>query len=68
MYGSIVNDLVGFRLTADIAALICLVFGLTYLFVGGGMTALKTTYANIKQSKKVDNKYEYQLSKTSYST
>ena len=55
MYGSTMKDLLGFRLTADIVALICLVFGLTYFFIGGGVEAFKTTYANIKQLKQIED-------------
>ena len=49
MYGSTVKDLLGFRLTADIVALICFLFGLTYLCIGDGIDAFRISIANIKK-------------------
>ena len=52
MYGSSVKDALGFRLTSDIVVIICLVFGLTYFFCGGGVEAFKLSYANICRERK----------------
>ena len=55
MYGSTAKNVLGFRLTCDIVALICLVFGLIYFFVGDGIEAFRTTIRNFKQSVDDDN-------------
>ena len=55
MYGSTAKNVLGFRLTCDIVALICLVFGLIYFFVGDGIEAFQTTIRNFKQSVDDDN-------------
>ena len=39
MYGSTSKKMLGFRLTCDIVALICLVFGVMYFFIGDGIEA-----------------------------
>ena len=58
MYGSTVKDLLGFRLTCDIVALICFVFGLFYFLIGGGIEAFRNTAANIKKARGGDDQYE----------
>ena len=41
-YGSFVSEAVGFRLTADIVAITCLVFAVVYFAIAGGPEAFKT--------------------------
>lgn len=48
MYGSTMTTAVGFRMTSDIVAIICIVFALIYFFCGDGVEAFKTTCRNIK--------------------
>ena len=50
IYGSFVTDAVGFRKTADIAAMICFAFALAYFILAGGVEAFRETC----KSKKVD--------------
>ena len=64
MYGSTSKKMLGFRLTCDIVALICLVFGVMYFFIGDGIEAFQTTVKNIKQLGDDDNFVE--VSNTSY--
>ena len=47
MYGSATKDALGFRLTSDIVAIICLVFGIAYFLLGGGIEAFTSTARNL---------------------
>ena len=42
-YGAIVTEAVGFRMTADIVAIICFFFAVVYFALAGGLTAFKTS-------------------------
>ena len=42
-YGSTLTEAVGFRVTADIVAIICFVFALVYFALAGGPEAFGTT-------------------------
>ena len=50
MYGSFLTEAYGFRITADIVAIICLVFVTVYFFIAGGAQAFKTTCTNTSES------------------
>ena len=52
MYGSTVTANYGFRLTADIVAIICFAFGLLYFILGDGVEAFKTTCDNLRNREK----------------
>ena len=54
MYGSTVTANYGFRLTSDIVAIICFVFGLVYFIMGDGVEAFKTTCQNLKSGETKD--------------
>ena len=43
-YGAFVTEAVGFRLTADIVAMICLFFGIAYIVLAGGCEAFRNTF------------------------
>ena len=53
IYGSTVTASLGFRLTADIVAIICFVFGILYFLLGDGLEAFRTTIRNIKNRDKL---------------
>ena len=42
-YGAIMTESVGFRMTADVAAIICFVFAVAYFALAGGPTAFSST-------------------------
>ena len=42
-YGSFVTEAIGFRMTADIVAILCLVFAISYFFLAGGLAAFRMT-------------------------
>ena len=42
-YGSFVTEAIGFRMTSDIVAILCLVFAISYFFLAGGLAAFRMT-------------------------
>ena len=56
MYGSTATAKLGFRLTADIVAIICFVFGIVYFLFGDGLEAFRTTIDNIKNRDRLRDK------------
>ena len=50
VYGSVMVEAVGFRLTCDVVGLICIFFALLYFVVAGGASAFRETCRANKQS------------------
>lgn len=42
-YGSFVTEAIGFRMTSDIVAILCLAFAISYFSLAGGMSAFRMT-------------------------
>ena len=51
LYGSNIKNIIGFRMTCDIVAIISLVFGFIYLFVGEGGKAFCLTKKNLQKER-----------------
>ena len=51
LYGSILHQLIGFRLLEDITATLNLAMAVIYFALGGGVAAFKSTYRNFSESK-----------------
>ena len=59
-YGAFVTEAVGFRLTADIVAVICFVFAALYFVLAGGPEAFKTTCRKSQEDRR-DNDFIREL-------
>ena len=55
LFGSMAMNAIGFRLTTDVLAIICLLFAITYIFIGEGLEAFKSTMAAISKNE-IENK------------
>ena len=63
-YGAVVTEAVGFRMTSDIVAIICFVFGLSYFVLAGGSTAFRSSCKRQSKpnvAKRADNDFIMQL-------
>ena len=50
LYGSILNQFIGFRLTEDITACLNLALAIAYFACAGGASAFQNTYRNFKEA------------------
>ena len=61
LYGSMLNQFIGFRLTEDITACLNLALAIMYFACAGGVSAFQSTYRNFKepaeQNRQVDIRY-----------
>ena len=48
LYGSTVNDILGFRLTMDILVAFDIAFSIAYFLLAGGCEAFANTWKNLK--------------------
>lgn len=63
-YGALVSEALGFRLTSDIVALICFIFGAVYFALAGGFTVcsnLCQPHAQSKSRKESDSLWLYDV-------
>ena len=48
LFGSTVNDILGFRLTMDILVAVDIAFSIAYFLLAGGCEAFANTWKNLK--------------------